>query len=478
MLYDMKQFHLIISLVFTVFAVNAQDWMPYVYEQTTYFEQTQDENLKIEMFLTDSVEINGEETYYYFNYKYPIDTCHGDVSVVLEMHQDQLLNKPSFMQLRNDSILFPESAWGDGDVFIFKPFVVPGESWNTNGTNIVCDDVIESEFLGIVDSVKSFHCEGGIMDGGGILLSKHHGFIDYVPIGSFWHSINQSNFELVGLKTSADQIGYEPADFSDFFHLQPTDMLFWSSSYEPYDISQPSTGDLYVDSIKSVYNDGDSVAYFIHRRVYRLGELLATYENHIEIYTRNTYDRYIVNPTACIGIAPDDFGEALFFKDAIDLTVMGEDSLQKIVWHKEGFILYDDCEIGCICDYMQSFQLSTKTGLNRIWGGDFGGTSNFEVTGYIIDGEHWGNTDIPMHVGIAEVANVFVSPNPARCSLKVQTENVDVESLQLLDLNARVLKTCEATNVMRINEIPTGVYVLVVQLNNGKTYRQQVMKVE
>lgn len=130
-----------------------------------------------------------------------------------------------------------------------------------------------------------------------------------------------------------------------------------------------------------------------------------------------------------------------------------------------------------VCDLFISLQDTKSSAKIPILKEDFGEVKFILIKRPILH-KFEGNTDIPMHVGIAEVANVSVSPNPARSSLKVQTENVDVESLQLLDLNARVLKTCEATNVMQINEIPTGVYVLVIQLNNGKTYRKKIMKVE
>ena len=73
------------------------------------------------------------------------------------------------------------------------------------------------------------------------------GFIDKVRNNFVQHTL----YEVIR--------GYKQPDFSDYFHLNASDMLFWKDVSDPDDPREPNSTTYHVDSIISSYISYDSV---------------------------------------------------------------------------------------------------------------------------------------------------------------------------------------------------------------------------
>ncbi|MDA3911461.1 MAG: hypothetical protein PF448_08910 [Bacteroidales bacterium] len=472
----MKKLYLLCGiLLITTFAI-AQDWMPFIVNQHACFSQETEDNQKVELFILDSVDVNAQASVFYFNAKSVIDSCHGSFTPVIEWNNPyNEARKPERMILRNDSLIFPDFTWNTPDSVVFLPFAEKGDSWTTNEISITCDTIFEMSFLGLTDSVKQFTCNSGALAGQQFLLSKSYGFVAFVPFKNFFAGVNDEVYNLIGLQDDAMDLGFHQPDFSEYFTLNEGDMLFWFWESDFYDISQPDLTERYVDSIKTVYRDSDSVAYLMYRRTFRQGELIYENENYLEIFTRAEYEVFIGNPTSYFGLIPDDFGYEFFVKTAIEIEPGLEDTIHQFEYIREGFLLLDDCSIGNISDYYSRVQLSTTYGVEKRINSDTGVVNTLQIDGSIISGEHWGNTDIPNHLSDLNSEDFSVFPNPCTDKLYVKSPKNKEFDLRLYCLNGLLIKHCTNCSVFDLQSISRGLYVLEVARDNEILFRKSVV---
>lgn len=70
---------------------------------------------------------------------------------------------------------------------------------------------------------------------------------------------------------------------------------------------------------------------------------------------------------------------------------------------------------------------------------------------------------------------ISVYPNPTTGILNIQSEKT-IRQLQLISTEGKIIRKYHATNQINIQDLPKGIYILKVQLENGKTEVQKLIK--
>ncbi len=80
-----------------------------------------------------------------------------------------------------------------------------------------------------------------------------------------------------------------------------------------------------------------------------------------------------------------------------------------------------------------------------------------------------------MSVTDLSASAISIYPNPTTGILNIQSEK-PVKQIQLISVEGKIVRKYNASNQLNIQELPKGVYVLKIQLENGKTEVQKVIK--
>ncbi len=80
-------------------------------------------------------------------------------------------------------------------------------------------------------------------------------------------------------------------------------------------------------------------------------------------------------------------------------------------------------------------------------------------------------------MGVVDVDRTYVTiyPNPTAALLNIESE-VPVKQLQLISFEGKIVKKFAASKQIDLSDLPKGVYVLKVQLENGKTEIKKIIK--
>ena len=123
----------------------------------------------------DTVVIRNSYEANFFNRKYDgqFQDCYKTVINVNE----PIPFYSSTAQVEMDSLTINgDTAWFSSSLY-FLPHALPGQSWRLDSYLITCSNIGVIQFLGVYDSIKEFtglpNCT--------IVLSKQHGFLNYIP---------------------------------------------------------------------------------------------------------------------------------------------------------------------------------------------------------------------------------------------------------------------------------------------------------
>ncbi|MFB6320705.1 T9SS type A sorting domain-containing protein [Saccharicrinis sp. FJH54] len=480
----MKRCLLLVHFILISLYTFSQDWQPFVLNQNSYYKQVFEDTVILENFLMDSIlDIpHMGMQFYFFNAKSELDdACFKQVKSDWVIQHHNHPNKFDSAWVANGEFNFysyniETDKYGS---LHFEPYSKVGESWGNGEHIITCIKKEKQSFRGIEDSVKVFRHQGGLFEGMEYILSKHFGFIKFVPTYAYYNGYFENpppEFELIGFKKGELSKGYTP-DFSDFFNLQPGDMLYYKDTI-------PGPGyhsSYYIDSIISSYKTTDSVHYEFQRKTFYLDGTVK-YSGKEAFYIKAREGKIINAPTSSFCFAKSFVDAGLEYSELVTtypfaLSLNNKDT---ILYTKFSFndnvLIASDCTLsGGSSDYGYRQIYSSATGLVYEEEITFWGSHFTYLIGSIIKGNKSGITKIPVANDVQHVkSSVKIYPNPASDMITIKLPDYDNTRLfELFDVNGKNVIQVELSNQntdIDLNNLNHGIYFYRI-LNNRSVYK-------
>lgn len=481
---------LLLSLVLLVAApARAGDWEMFPLGQRSYFADSLQTPVPVEMYLVDSVRSIGDVEVHYFNMALlnsMLGTCAG--SVVGNWYTQTLLDRDSLI-LSNDTAHFFTEYGTLPTILLPQAFL--GQSWVVQSDyagnaydqiTVTCSALEQRIFLGITDSVKvfTFQPNGSSpsqtpITGFQMVLSKSHGLVEFVPFELFQfhpYTVNFRSLKLVGIDADGTQAGFHEPGFQDYFHLTAGDVLVWELHNQPVWISDPETYEYYHDSITSSVNTEDSVVYHGIRTYYHADGSVTSGTALLGRYVNPGLNSLLHSGTKDIG--------------TLSTALFGAGADPWRIWHKAPYQrlidpIYLDTTIvssfeswGDLLDTTNCFliegidtddevDLDTWAGLIRTCN-FFNGQGSYCMT--IIGSTVGGITKGLITVGIGQAREIdrtalAVYPNPATESIFVDLPSNGTWQYTIIDALGHSLKAGSVgVEGISISELTRGVYML------------------
>jgi len=461
----------------------SQDWNPFVLNQNSYYKQQYDNSAKVENFLLDSTLTIDNTEILYFNAKSDFKSeCYNNIKKESE-YLDWLKNPNKIDSLIkvNDSLLFVSDYPSELDTFIFKPYAKINDSWITNGITIKCSELGVIDIFSNQDSIKTYTCTGNGFDGIEFILSKNYGFIKFIPLNEFLYHSSSSDFppffELIGYSNETTSIGYKQPDFSDYFHLNASDMLFWKDVSDPDDPREPNSTTYHVDSIISSYISYDSVYYSYKRTDYHENGSISHVGNYSTYHLRKDEGVIVQNHTSWFGLKNDKYQPSeIFFLESLFFTIENGDTITYAQYQLPGlFIDTSVCEVGMAADYDLTVGFSTREG--KIFQGTYSwGESSTSIIGSIISGIQQGDTEIPTGINNIASDNIKVYPNPFNDYINIESSD-RVSQIEIFDATGNLILRSEIVKkIIDLGKLTTGIYIMKITDSNDKTRQLKLLK--
>lgn len=398
----------------------AQDWQPFPKNQQSYYKfyyYGAYGDSSIDLIVQDSIVINGIQSNYYFRTKTlipGIENCREETF-------------PLYIGSGNYGLNSVDSIANIGDTFFislslplvyFLPYSNPGDSWVLNSTNPViihCDSLKAVILFGQPDSIKFFHTNV-VTPNPIISLSKHHGFINFIP---FSHLTNNypRKLELIGFTDSTGNYGFQPPQFVDYMPYQVGDILKWRFENIVY-WGPGGYTEYYQDSITQLFVYPDSFGYTFDRiKIDRYNNVTTIHNMGSRIYSDLNFRTLLNTPIHDIGVSWSGVeGNELYGTSFLNIY---SDSVQPVKYYQKefswnSFLIDTSCIVTGVVDGIYDYYgFNTHQGLiyERYIGQ--GGEWGTYLIGAKFGNYVYGNPYL--NVSVAELTNpIFtIYPNPA-----------------------------------------------------------------
>lgn len=269
---------IIFLIIICSFPLFAQDWVPFPYNQKTWFEFSNEEHQSVSIYYADLLISEADTNHYYFRRNY----LEERLDLVLDEQKDACLNFFENNTADFISIKHPFSEANGQYTFkgktVFDTQLQPGEgiyiypagSSHFEQIYIECVEQKWGEILeGLSDSLKVFNIQA-FSNGTAIesdfdeyeyILSKQYGFVKFIPfIELLRHP--KTTATLSGIGISDGRIIGERYNNSYFFPYQIGDVLTYVDVYNPRWFPNHYR-EYYRDSITSVSRNQDLLKYTV-----------------------------------------------------------------------------------------------------------------------------------------------------------------------------------------------------------------------
>ncbi len=460
----------------------SQSWSPFVLNQNSYYKQQHDNLAKVENFLLDSISKNGNNEVLYFNAKSNLKPdCLKNIKAKLKnMDWSKRPNKIDSLIRINDSILFITHYSSEPDTFIFKPLAKLNDTWITNGITIKCSKLGVKNIFSHQDSIKTYTCTGNGYDGIEFVLSKNNGFIKFLPLNEFFNHSNSSNFppyfELIGYSNKTTSAGYKQPDFSDYFHLEAGDVLYWQDYSNPADITQPGSTKYHVDSITTAYISIDSVHYDYTRTNYDENGSISNVENHSSYHLRKDEGVIVQNNISWFGLKYGTQPSEIFFLQSLHFEIENDDTITYIQYKlPKSIVDTTNCRVNIMYDFDSTVEFSTREGktFQRNYSG---GENSTTLMGSILNGVQHGNTKIPTGVEDITFNDIKIYPNPFNDYINIDFYN-HISLIEIFDATGNlILKSKIIKKTINLNNLSTGTYIVKITDSKNTTRQFKLLK--
>ncbi len=466
-------FTLILFLNTVVFC---QDWQPYPLMQKTYY--ISHDSVKMLYVQIDSFKIADTAITYYNNKKpdfpfFDSDSCYAAMTDLVYGYNAVI---DSFMTTSNAIYYY---AAVDEEPFVLYTDTTIGTSWNIYNTypysdfdyiTVTYDSVSISDFYGYVDSVKFFSIAVDATLPGDhqiddliIKLSKSYGLLEQYPFNKIIHASENNDYysdALFGLIKGIDTIGSIIPKWSDYWQLQPGDILKFKS-FSDY----MGTSSYWIVTISQVEKYEDSV--------------LVTYSGGIpHVYYKKAWQYVFEAPPGAVVYSPITVDDTSGYTP--DYNGGGEvDNVTFNNYMLPGTLIQErtvnaSWELGPNCYFQPPFEggiyfdIDTYCGITgyKTCSADYG-CDGYYLVGSILSGVNYGNVTIEE---IEINKNTFlVFPNPANSLITIKNLTTDFNDSSYQIFNSSGTKVADSklhSNEIDVSNLMPGIYF--IQLNNRR----------
>lgn len=408
----------------------------------------------------------------------PLDSIIERNDTVFFSRKKQYISSKPFYFLKNIPL---DSSW-----IIHNDYA--GRKYHIEFTSEGLDTI-----FGIVDSVRVYQVTkdsgSGPSPGAGakFILSKHYGFVRYIPFQDFLEydpTLNRK--DLIGFIKDTIQAGFQAYGYEDYFSLSPGDVMLYKQvdwcagiMYFFSDIS------FIKDSITQVFRSSDSIVYQVERTYRDKNGVFSTIPIAYHKYYRNEYEPFILAPENHVAIGdvrtPFFDGPIIWFFYAAWGTSsqsVTSDLLPGTLVHEKSFynaltgLDSADCKIHHGFDQEYGFTINSWQGFTRY--ADNNGLTpcgtTIDLVGSRIGGVDWGDLRIPL--GLSERSSrteIFLYPNPASDHIRIEGIPIDKPvDFQIIGPMGRIFQRGTITEPeLNVSNLPAGIYQLLV--NEGQS---------
>jgi hypothetical protein len=486
-------------------SAGAQDWALFPLGIPQYYADSSAAPVTVDQYLMDSVREEGGAQLQFFNKQAWVQALGECASTLTDPwgYMDpwgMLEHWPKDSLIVRGDTVFKYSEYGSLP-FYFLPHAAVGQAWTVisdfpgNGYDqitVTCTGQEQRSFLGITDSVKLFSLlPNGSLPGQvpisdfQIVLSKHHGLVEFVPFDLFLHhpaAVDFKGLELVGLDDGVNTTGFRTG-LTEFFHLHAGDVLVWEVFGHPGDISQPETWTYWRDSIMTSVNTPDSVVYDGFRRIYDDNGLITMTQPYSFRLLKREFDGFFRGGTSTMvvvrqlegydpfnsiwgnywgGPGVADVGHYEWWVDPLTMDTVRSWQLT----HAGNWVDTLTCEVLQIADMVNNLVFDSRTGYSYKEFDSLTGTIiQWTLVGSIIDGVASGDFTVGMASTPAMATGAAVWPNPALDRIQVNLpDSGSPWSYALHDAMGREWgRGLLLADGVDVAQLPAGAYVLQAQ---------------
>lgn len=500
-----KTFFPIMILLILGFNGVCQNWQPFPRGQQSYFKHVAYNKhsdwgkTDVVRYQLDSLWMESEQLYTYFItgsfLKDKSHLTHND-SLLFNFYYsysdyndnnkiDRFVRKGDSLLLTGLGNIFPEEDNTIIDTVVFKPYCRESDSWESNGKKIECSGTGVSSIFGVTDSIKTFKIYYTTHRTEAIILSKNFGLINFSPIefSTQWWKPGDGPFidsyELIGFSNKTMTKGYRQPNFSDYFHLNAGDVLFWEGI-----VTTPDFGFVYhKDSLVSVEKSPNSIAYQYQRTKYDQNKSITEVTTASDEYQMAKEGVILANQPCWYGYqtwhtalsVPYRF---LFLTSALQLEFENGDTITNLECTFTPIYSYlDSCKIEQAADVpAEIIGFSTREGVTKKLKVNFS-SDYMNLIGSKIDGVKRGITDfIPTGLNEVENGKVKLYPNPVINKLSIQIPNAKIECIELYNLNGQLVLSAFNSETIHTSHINAGIYVVKIRDSKNIVRYQKIVK--
>ncbi len=480
----MKLILLSAALLLGNLMAQSQDWMPFVENQKSYYGvRTTDSTYDVSMIVWDSTLVEPTYSWAAFNSELFWSDCAYEINYNLGNERFKGLIESRYHLVTSMGGMPGErimlscgvgsgvegvGRWDTSNV-AFYPFSEVGDSWETNEMTISCVDKTDTVLFGVSDSIKVFRVSGSIFTGEEFILSKKHGFIEYLSPWDMMLKTDTTTFELLGYELGGIEKGFKHPKLRDMFPLNEGDVLLWR--YSGYGI-----GSDYVrirkDSVTYVYVSTDSIYYeFQYTNFSENGDFVSE-GNSDNILLKSDYENLVRGYS---GVHSLTKGERPVYYRPFEVT-MTTDTVVVFGFHEESFL-----QIGTDCSVYEAMEgvlyrtvYSSFFGLTNNWSNSLRGGSSKALIGSIIGGAKDGEN---MVLGLSKMEHhdFNIYPNPFTEIISIETDQ-KLSKVDLVNLQGELI--LESNDVSQINtsNLVSGIYFVRFYNEQGLIGTEKVVK--
>ena len=464
----MKRLFYIILFFITNYNVHA-DWDLFPLNQVSYYRYSDFRHPnKINSVSMDTMINRGTHLAMFFNRKYSGTSFSGYYHCIAGFDGPIPANGPyTDMEMdtlyeRNDTVFFM-------DTIFFLPKAQIGQSWQLVNQTVTCDSLGVEQFFGITDSIKYFSRDTAV-----IALSKHHGFLSYIPFYRFIYSWPFAH-ELIGFSESSGDYGFVKPSYLDFFPYQPGDILIWKYGNEPSFGLPVHWWDR--DSLLSVTYGIDTIRYTFNR--------VHITDSGVVSYYSNWERKYVVSDLINMLEAPTNWN---FFQEANGTLMrsfsyeLESDSSISYRSVNDGFQVPDSvsCNIMHTPDVAMYSTFNTSVGfVEWSYSAFYPNVIYDSLVGSVLGGIVRGDT--ALSVGVNETAAgawLSIKPNPV-VDVMVVEAGVRISGIRITDMLGRVVYEESANDYSRILDLSfleSSMYMITVNEVGGRGVTRKFLK--
>ena len=498
----MKNLYAFSLALILVFPAQAGNWDLFPLGNATYYADSTQQPVTVELFRIDSILPGGVEDVLFFNLRsrsQMLGSCAATLQDPYTYLNGYPLTRDSLIQ-RQDTVFYNSEF--STLPFYFLPQASIGQSWSVtsdysgnsfNQITLTCTGIEQRTFMGVTDSVKVFSLvPSGTYPGQTpisdfqIVLSKAHGLVEFVPFGQFIFHPNYIDFrvlKMVGLQDGVNDTGFHAPEFTDYFHLHAGDVLFWELHNLPPDISYPETYEYRKDSITSTISTPDSVIYYAHRISHHWDGTITQWDGISARYYRSNFEALINAGTNALAYTGNVNMPAQFpienFQNAVLLassytSSMANNGLESFTelefsW---GGHYWDTtlCEVNQVADAGYEYRIDTRAGCT-LWRmlSSYPAEYAWRLIGSIINGVEDGDITLGINQPGSISQQAFtLAPNPAKQSISFQGLPAGATGqFTIYDgLGREAMHGTLPTAALSVEGLQTGVYVVQVRFSD------------